>query len=373
MKTVIIVGGGASGISCAINLKKLIKDIKVVILEQNEKIGKKILKTGNGKCNLGNTSIEKECYNSLFGYEMAKGFNLNKFFSDIGLLIKEDDAHRLYPNSEAATSVLDCFISELDRLKVEINCNFCVRSISKKNNTFIVSDGNSSYTSDYLVIATGSNSQAKSNGYDLLEALHHKITKLTPVLTPIKTYENTKALQGIRVKCIASTNDFSMGGEILFKDEGLSGILALDLSRHVQKDDKIYLDMLPLLSEKDLYIYLINNLKQRDLEQTLKGILPKMIALNILKKENKVERICNIIKNYQFTVKDLYDYSSSQITKGGVDLSQINSDCSSKIINNLFITGEVLDVDGMCGGYNLMFAFACGDKVANSIYTFEKK
>ena len=361
---VIVIGAGAAGISCALAYKQKNPHKKIVVLEQNDRIGKKILKTGNGKCNLGNTHInENSYYNWNYIKNRMKQFNTIDYFEKMGIITREDEQGRLYPHSETASSIVDVFRYELDRLAIKVRCSFLVTNIVAGTN-FIVQGPQEEMEAEKIVIATGSRAQEKTNGYQLLEKLGHHITSLTPRLVPIKVEENIKALQGIRVKCLAQTNGYQEYGEILFKETGLSGILALNLSRYVNKKDKIILDLAPEKSYLELK-EIIEKLKDRDLSMVLRGLLPKMLILDILKTVKTTDEIVDKIKKYSFTVKDYYDFGFAQITRGGVDMTEVNENFSSKIIKNCYIIGEVLDVDGECGGYNLMFAWMSGSSVGS--------
>lgn len=342
---VIVIGGGASGVTCAINTSKN-SNLKVLLLEQNDKILKKLLKTGNGKCNLANANIDATHYNNFdfFSLESDK-FNINDYFNDLSLMLRKDNEGRYYPYSERANSVVNILLNKLEEYKVDIKTSYKVEKIEKKDNKYIV---NGEYVSKYLVIATGSKAQESTNGYDLLKSLNHTITNLSPALAPIKVKEDIKALSGIRVKCNLRVNEFNRRGELLFKDDGISGILALEASRYVNDGDMIYLDFVPDMDINELNKYLEN-----DREKKLNGLLPKML-IKYIEKDN------NLIKSFPLTSNGLYDYKNSQIVKGGVKIEEMNKTMESKINKNLFVLGEVLDIDGDCGGYNLYFAWLSG-------------
>ena len=377
---IIIIGGGASGIACALEIKAKNPNLQVLILEQNSRIGKKILKTGNGRCNISNLNMGPEHYNnSEFLEECFSQFSVEDlidFFKKLGLILRTDSSNRLYPYSEFANTVLEVFLFALDKFGVVVKCNQEVLEISYSS-SFRVKTASEVYQADYVVVATGSMAQERTNGYDLLHTLKHSSTALEPGLVPIKTKENLKSLRGIRIKCLASV--FLKGkmlhqeeGEILFKEQGLSGVLTLNLSRYTQIGSIICLDLLP---DMEILPYLKNMLKFKDLESALLGILPKMLVYEVLKrsKNNNLEKICETMHNLTFEVNGNYGLSLAQITLGGIRMDEVNSDFSSKIINNLFIIGEVLDIDGECGGYNLHFAWMSGILAANAILKrFEK-
>lgn len=363
---VVIIGAGASGISCAIAYKQKNPFKKIVILEQNDRIGKKILKTGNGKCNLGNVHIKENSYHNWEYIKRAmKQFDIIDYFGEMGVITRQDEQGRLYPYSETASSIVDIFRYELERLQIEVRYFFQVTNIFTEKN-FIVYGTSTKIEAEKVVVATGSFAQEKTNGYELLEHLGHHIKPLSPRLVPIKVEESVKSLQGIRVKCLAKVKEFEEYGEILFKEAGLSGILALNLSRYVNKNDKIVLDLAPDKSYLTLK-ELIEKLASRDIATILRGLLPKMVILDILKTAKTPEEIATKIKNYSFTVKDLYDFEFAQVARGGVDMDEVKEDFASKIINNCYIVGEVLDIDGECGGYNLMFAWMSGNTVGKHI------
>jgi predicted Rossmann fold flavoprotein len=375
-----IIGGGASGLACAVQLKMLSPKSEVTILEQNDRIGKKILKTGNGRCNISNLNISEEYYNNQdFMKQCLKQFSvadLNSFFLKLGLVLKSDDYSRRYPYSEKASTVLDVFLSSLQRYGIEVICNQKVLKV-KKNNVFRVITEDSEYQADTLVFATGSIAQERSNGYDLIKNLGHKITKLRPGLVPIKVQENLKSLQGLRIKCYAkiANKEIEYGnyGEILFKDQGLSGILSLDLSRYSREGSIIKLDLLPSKEQEEELLLLFKNF---DIKQALMGTFPKMLVYEILKRspEGNVEEILQTIHNFKFHVTGDYGFNIAQITLGGVEIAEVNTNFSSKKDDKLYIIGEVLDIDGASGGYNLHFAWMSGILAAKAIAVdFEKK
>lgn len=350
-----IVGGGACGVITALILKKHNLDVDVTIFEQNDRILKKLLKTGNGKCNIANNIITSDMYSSYDLIENNSDINVLSELMDLGLVLKETTLGRVYPYSEQAKSVVNVLLKDLDKANVKVITNYNVKDINNKNG-FII---NNNERFDYLVVATGSIAQEKTNGYELLERLGHKVTSLRPGLVPIKVKEKVDHLQGLRIKCKASVNGKTLSGEILFKNDGLSGILALDLSRLVNVGDKISLDLMPDYEKEDIDKLFENKNK----EDVLDGIFVKMITKEIL---NRGKDVSYIIKHFDFTVSGFYDFSDGQIVCGGVDLSCINN-FESVVIPNLYIGGEVLDVDGASGGYNLYFAWLSGIAIANDI------
>lgn len=371
-RDVIIIGGGASGICCAINLKKINKELKVTVLEQNDKILKKVLKTGNGKCNIGNTNINSEKYKNYdFFKEYISSFNTEKYFESLGLVLKKDEMGRLYPYSESANNVVDILRNEASKLNVEVVTGFTVISVKKNKDIYEV-HGSEIYTSKVVVLACGSIAQCQTNGYELAKKLNHTITPLKAGLTPIKVKEDIKSLQGIRIKCRATVKGFERSGEILFKEDGISGILSLELSRYVSENSVISLDLAPTLSEEFLKLFIEKrisdeSLNRDDLLLILSGILPKMLALLIVKKSESISECIKNIKSFNLTVSGLYGFNSAQIVVGGVSLKEMNNNFESKLEKNLYIIGEMLDVDGDCGGYNLYFAWLSANVSSETI------
>ena len=378
-KKVIIIGGGASGIASAIQIKKLNPDFQVTILEQNDRIGKKILKTGNGRCNISNSDLCPSFYNNPnFVEQCFKKTTLEEiilFFKRIGLLVKNDSSTRLYPYSESAKTVLEVFLYELNHLGIQVLCNQEVTKI-KKEDKFIITSNSSVFVSDYVIVATGSMAQEKTKGYQLLKHLGHEITLLRPGLVALRTVENLKPLQGIRIKCKASIyNNNQLAhqeeGEILFKDQGLSGILALNLSRYVGENCKVFLDLFP--NTENIEEELREILKYKNINDTLLGILPKMIVYEVLKRsDNSFENIYNNLRSLSFAINGDYGFEQAQIVLGGVDAAEVNADFSSKVIEELYVVGELLDIDGASGGYNLHFAWVSGIIAAKSIFEKNK-
>lgn len=376
-KRIAIIGGGASGIFCALLLKEKLNNTEVTIYEGQNKIGKKILQTGNGKCNLSNTNITTNNYNTEKINNILKQFNhqdLINILNRWGLMTRIDEEGRIYPYSEKATTVLDIFLNKINDLKVKVVCDCYINNINYINNKFTFKDkNNNNYESDYLVICTGGSSSINYN-YNtnvLASSFNHTVSTLSPSLCALKTKESTKSLSGLRVKCKASINvDNDIHetiGEVLFKDDGLSGIAIFILSQFYQKNKKciVSLDLYPDKSVEELNKELINN---NSLENNLMGYFPKMVNLDIIKRCNNKNNIGEVIKNYSFNIIDTYGFNNSQVTKGGINLSEINLDnCKSLKNDKLYIAGEALDVDGSCGGFNLHFAFASANSIAKDL------
>lgn len=362
MIDVVIIGGGASGVSAAIELKKINNNLKVVILEQNDKILKKVLKTGNGKCNISNSGICKEKFNDFSLIEKhIKNIDIKDFFLNEGLVLKELDCGRMYPYSETSSSVVNILLESIKKYNIEVVNNYKVSDIKKEKDIFVI---NNDIKAKYVVFSTGSKSQEKTNGYEILKKLGHKITNLSPGLVSLETCEPTISMKGLRIKCKTIINNQDYFGELLFKENGISGIISFDISRVVNIGDVISFDLAYEYSNEELFELFKNNKK----EIVLMGLFPKMIYMDILKRSNgSTKSIVQQIKDYRFTIKGKGGFENSQITVGGVSLDDIKDTFESSIINGLYITGEVLNVDGASGGYNLYFAWLSGIASAKAI------
>ncbi len=385
-----IIGAGASGLTAAISAKMNHKNISVLIIEHLPKVGKKILATGNGRCNLTNINAFSEKYNNpYFANDVLKKYpaaKVTEFFNTLGLFTYTDSEGRVYPRSNNASSVLDALRFKAENLGVEFLTEFNVDSVSKSESGFII---NKSLFSQKLIIACGGKSSpsqgSNGSGYPLASSLGHSITKLYPALVPLVTdKDGIKSLKGVRaanisINAISGNNSKASTGEILFTDSGVSGIAAMELASFCEKYDSILnIDFLPEYSLRELKSKLIFIQKSRNellLDNFLTGLMPKAIGIEVLKKtgvyessrtagnlsEKDIEEICSVIKKYTIKVRGSRGFSDSQVTSGGVSCNEINSsNMMSLIVKDLYFCGEIIDIDGPCGGYNLQWAFASG-------------
>lgn len=366
-----IIGGGASGLMLASVIRKHNTDIEIVILEKLEHVGKKILMSGNGKCNLSNTNITLDKYNNELGYKIASSFNVEKYFNELGLLTYEDIEGRVYPISNVANSVLDVLRNSLQN--IEIKENFNVTKINKKDNKYtIVSDKFDFIDADIVALAAGGKTYYKeSNGFNIASMLSHRITPLRPTLSSLKIKENLASIENLRAKVNAKllANNkiiYEDSGEVLFKKDALSGIVIFQLSSIIARDPfkkyTIELDLMPSMSEENLSEYISKY-------PSMTGMFAKMINQYVVKNSTSKDSkdIAHTIKHLSFNVLDNIEFKNAQVTAGGVNVNEVKESLESKYNNNLYILGELLDVDGMCGGYNLHFAFASGYVVALDI------
>ena len=391
----IVVGGCSSGIVAAINAKRINPDMKIAILEKLPRIGKKLLATGNGKCNLTNENAVMHDYVgkefASYAFEKYSPEKIKEFFASLGLLCYTDSCGRVYPESNTASSVVDALRFELERLKIDVFCETPVTEIKHKSD-FVI---NGEFICKKLIIAAGGKSSpsqgSDGSGYALAKSLGHSITKLYPALVPLCASPGiTKSLKGVRVRNVTLTlkgdkKIAQTSGEILFTDYGLSGIAAMELAASAQKyidtvkqNPFTHIDFMPDMSYDELADYLANLNKIKgftNVDNLLTGFLPKAVGIAICKAaklykadklinelgEKDIRKIAEKIKNFPLEVTGARDFKDAQVTSGGIKTSEIDPETmQSKICRNLYFAGEIIDVDGGCGGFNLQWAWASG-------------
>lgn len=403
-----IIGGGASGLCCAIEAAKNSDGHKtdIVIYEAKDRVGKKILATGNGRCNMFNINAAADDYSlpsfvrdtlTSYGAESTR-----RFFETLGLYTRHDEEGRAYPLSNQASSVLDVLRFECEHLGVKTLCGEEITAIKKQGKGFVLSDGR---YYDKVVLACGGKAVAKNyGGYELLKSLGHTVTKLMPALTKLTVKDNsfTKSLKGIRHKAgialyIDGKKVTEEKGELLFADYGLSGIAVMQISsfiaRHFRNSKtlpKAECDFVCEMSLEELIESLVRICsynKRLKAENLLTGFMPKKLGENIVRSagipiskdigelsEGEIRNIASACKCFSFEIAALRPFDDAQVTSGGADLREF--DCKtleSKKVKNLYCCGELLDIDGPCGGYNLLWAFASGRAVANALLTDKRR
>ena len=364
-----VIGAGASGITFAINRKRLFPKDEVIVFEHLDKALKKILATGNGKCNIGNTiDISIQFDNPLVRSILKEyNFDVQKEFLD-SINIKTKLVGSLsYPISESAVTVRNALIKACDKYGVKIELESTPISYVSKDNGILLKTNKSEYHLDKLVFATAGKSSPNlgSDGSIVPLLLEHgyKLKGFRPILCPVHTKEKTKELDGTRVKGNVKVLDnnkviFEESGEILFKDKGLSGIVIFNSTRSMKENKpyKIELDLLPDVSKKELEDFLKTNDRQTLLESYLHPNLAKYIS----KLVNSDKELVNFIKSMTFTYDGVYGFEVAHVSSGGIKLEDINECLESKKEKGIYFIGELLDYDGPCGGYNLMWAIATG-------------
>ena len=431
-----IIGGGASGMILASKLS----GYDVTILERNNKLGKKLCLTGNGKCNYTNLDFNdlNYIYNNEFARNIYRKFdNISfiEYFKKIGIVPKIE-VHKgisyVYPNTGSALSVYYCLYDKIVSNKVNIIYNAKVVDIKKDNEIFKVNiENGNEYIFDKLVIATGGKSYQKTgsdgSGYELAKKLGHNITNLAPGLCKIKYKINSNHFNDIKnfrinakVGLDSLDNDkiiLDETGEIQFTEKWLSGIPIMNLSNKIGRDIekgisyKLKIDFsYPLFENldngfiikkdtivndtsyrdfdkkvnyiKEILLERKNNNKYRNIKYFLSGFLPDDLSMMIYDKvginandlnvnditDKEIEIILRNIVGFCVSINGRSNFDDAQITLGGVDVDEVNNDTlESKIVNNLYFTGEILDIDGICGGYNLQLAYSTASIVAESL------
>lgn len=354
METITIIGAGASGLAC-MNILNQTKQYNIIILEQSNKPARKILASGNGRCNVSNKNIDISAYNTnnTLIKRIIDHFDIQNFFDKLSLKLRYE-GNLIYPYSLSSQSVKNALMKNMNDVSLIEECE--VLQIKKEQQYKIITT-QGVYFSDKIVIATGSpaNHLSGTHNLDMLKNLKVQCLDFTPSLVQLKTKPAYQSLKGLRVKGIAQLYDQGRlidekTGEILFTDYGLSGICIMQLSRYVKDLNKpiIQLDLLPDLNEEDIQKYGIEGLFHEKLARLLqeKNINPK---------------------NMNFTVIDTMGIEKAQVCHGGVRLDEIDHHLQLKKYPGVYVCGEALDVDGDCGGFNLHFAFASGDYVARKI------
>ena len=356
-----IIGGGASGTFVAIRIKELNPSFDVTIIERNDKLMKKVAVTGNGRCNYANLGSLENKYNNKFANQIInnlKPIEIVDIFERYGIHPTKID-NLVFPISLSAQTVVLMLNKRLEELGVKICLNEKVIDYQINDNKCLLKTDKQTHAFDRIVFSCGGCAypQLGTDGslFDILRQHGYQIETLSPSLSPIKVKENTKKVSGQRVKCLVSLlyKDklyYSEEGEVLFKDDGLSGIVMLNMSQKIneladKKAVKIVLDLAP------------NN--KVKLDQYLEFVHPKVATYLT---ENNLS-----INALTFTFKNFYDFNVAEVSHGGVSLNDVNDYLNSKKENIVFFTGEILDIDGMCGGFNLMFAFASAETVAKAI------
>lgn len=366
----IVIGGGASGLIASSRLKG-----NTLLIESNDRVGKKILATGNGKCNLSNKNLSGEFYSNPHFFDEVFSVNsgiVDDYFRSQGLILKTDKSGRVYPYTLQASTVLDV-------LRNSVSCDTRLSekaiSIEKNGNGYRVITDKGEYLSAYVVVATGGGKGLLSSFVDM--------TPTYPSLCPIKTDTTyIKGLDGLRVQCGVSLfkgdkKVYVEQGEVLFRTYGVSGVAVFNASAYLSRDKvkggggdwKISLDFLSD-TDYDMVANIVKSRKDRGVsrDKLLLGIVANKLSECILRRANNlnVDSIMKLLTNYEITIKDLYG-ESAQVTSGGVSIDSVSPDFEVKRHKGLFVTGEALDMDGLCGGYNLHWAFMSGLVTAKTI------
>ena len=394
---VVVVGGGASGMMAAIVAQSRGSD--VTILERNERVGKKLLATGNGRCNYTNENIDlsffhgedKEFIKSVLGKFTNK--DAIEFFESRGIVPVIEDNGKVFPLSFQSSSMLDILRYEMKKIGVRVITDSYVVKITKDKFFNLYTKDGRTFKADKVILATGGMAMPVSgsdgNGYSLAQTFKHKKNEPTPALVQLKLVgDKWKQINGVKFIGRASliidnkyiTDDI---GDILFTDYGVSGPPILQLSREAirakkeNKTVKIGISILYNRTEKEVFNYFVErlqNMPEKTLADFLIGMINKRLILPIIKeldldkdkflynmKEVELNLLAKILVNWEFELLGDKGWGNAQTTAGGISLKDINpKTMESKLVKGLFFCGEVLDVDGDCGGYNLQWAWSSG-------------
>lgn len=397
MKTrIAIVGGGASGMMAAITAAG--QGAEVWIYEAKDRLGKKILATGNGKCNFTNLVQEDSCYrgnDASFSRNVREAFTVEQtldFFKKIGIEAKVKNGY-VYPNSEQAASVADALAMELRARRVKI-VQEQVYSVKEDNGTFLVKYGNGKNEFDKVILCCGSPAGMKNpkefSGYSIAERLGHSVTDLFPALVQLRCSDKWfKTVSGVRTEGIVTLYEngkeiAAEKGEILFAEYGLSGIPVFQISRFagasLKRGSKVTckVDLLPGYTKEEITTLLserFKSLKNRTAEELLIGLHNHKLNYILLKEagidpvadskqaysEFDFSKLASLYKGLTCRVTELNPFNNAQVCAGGVNTSEINNKTmESMLVKGLYFAGEIVDVDGTCGGYNLQWAWSSG-------------
>lgn len=407
---IVIIGGGPAGIMAAISAKENHPEDEVVILEKNNTLGRKLLITGKGRCNITSSLnidefIKNIPGNGMFMFSAFKNYtntDIIKLLQKNGVETKEERGNRVFPLSDKSRDVLEALERELKRLNVIIKLNCEVKKINKIDNTFFVDTNIDQIKADKLIIATGGKSYpltgSTGDGYLFAKWFGHTITDIKPSLVPLEIRENNecKNMQGlslrnvsIKIKDIENNKQiYEDFGEMLFTHFGISGPIILSSSAHLIRYKniesllkngkiKIYIDLKPALSVEQLNLRILRDFekeKNKEFRNSLFELLPRKIIdyiisqskINPCKKVNEITKqerleLVKQIKQVEFTIKGTRPIEEGIITSGGINIKEINpSTMESKLVKGLYFAGEVIDVDAYTGGFNLQIAYSTG-------------
>ncbi len=392
----IIVGGGPAGMTAAIKIKETCRSAKVLIVDRNKKLGKKLYATGNGKCNIANTRLDLSSYhcdNEFFPYQIVSTESyrdLTDFFMELGVALYDDGGY-LYPQSLQASTIVWALSDRIKTLGIEIHTSESVLSVKTSGEMYMIVTDKRDYTTRTVVAAPGSAAAPKLGGtesvYGLLDDIDINMIDPHPALCRLKCDEDMSELAGVRAKCdvilLCDENKYdSESGEIQFADGWLSGIAVFNLSMQCidllneGMHPEIEVTLVPDMSEEDVLDYLSifrKNNPERRIEAMFNGIVNEKISRFILGRlgldvhisadldDDELKKIVHEVKHMRFSISGSGTYDDSQAACGGVDTRQLRPDTmEADGYKGLYVAGEYADVTGKCGGYNIMWAVISG-------------
>lgn len=413
MSHVIVVGGGAAGMFAAIAAAK--NGHQVTLYEKNEKLGKKIFITGKGRCNITNAADMEELFdavvtNSKFLYSSFYGYtnqNVIDFFEDAGVPVKIERGNRVFPISDHSSDVIRALEREMKKVGVKVCLNTEVKSVEAEKGKFdkVVLKDTTTQTADACIVATGGLSYRSTgstgDGFRFAENVGHKVTQCFPSLVPMETKEpwicelQGLSLRNVEAKILDGKKElYKDFGEMLFTHFGVSGPLIISASSYVgkkfmdkngqKKELTLEIDLKPALTEEQLDQRVLRDFEENHNRQFKNAItnlfptklIPVMLELSGIDPEKKVNSIekeerkqfVHLIKHFRMTLTGLRDYPEAIITKGGVNVKEIDpGTMESKLVKGLYFAGEVLDLDALTGGFNLQIAWSTGYAAGNAI------
>ncbi|MEG0902950.1 MAG: NAD(P)/FAD-dependent oxidoreductase [Lachnospiraceae bacterium] len=393
---VLVIGGGASGLTAAIAAAR--NGAQVLIIEQKDRLGKKILSTGNGRCNLTNEYMNPDCYrgeDTSIVSTVLDRFGVPEtlsFFRSLGILTRSRNGY-IYPLSDQAAAVLDVLRLEVEHLGIPVLLNMKVTEIKQTIQGFVVYTNQKILDGNVVIMATGGKAApvlgSDGSGYQLAKAFGHSLTPIVPALVQLEgagTY--FKQLAGVRTEAavtalIDGREAATDQGELQLTDYGISGIPVFQISRYAarglyeKRNVEVRVDFLPTINHSDFFHLLKERIKQNNSktsEELLIGIFHKKLAAFLLKQaqiklqikgssltDHQLYQFTNLCKSYVVPISATKSFDQAQICAGGVKTTEINPHTmESKLIQSLYMTGELMDIDGICGGYNLQWAWATG-------------
>lgn len=404
----VVIGGGAAGMMAAIQCKK--NNMQTVIVEHTAKLGTKILKTGNGKCNFSNTFMNKEMYqnnNADYAMDIINRFNVDdtiRFFEDLSVYKKERNGY-LYPRSEMAASVALALTGKIQELDIPVYFETRVKRIDRAADEYVLQlEGAKTNTikTKTVILACGSaaspSSGSDGSGYKLVKSLGIKVVKPLPALTALESdKKNMKLAAGVRafgnVKIMAAGREVSQDtGEIQFTDYGISGIPVFQVSRFAVRTldsgmkVEAYVDVAADIKENELVSMIkdaVATRKHQSVSESLSGIFNKKLVMMICKdigiegnssasdvNDDICQKLARQMKSLRYNITGYKGNDYAQVCQGGVDVSELNGNLESVNNPGIFFAGEITDIDGRCGGYNLQWAWSSGAVVAAAAYEY---
>jgi len=388
-----IIGGGASGMAAALAAAQN-PQTQVLLLERQARLGRKLQATGNGRCNLTNLNLHMDNYHGAdpsFAENALSSMDVQAtlaWFRSMGLFTVAEPSGKVYPYSDQANSVVDVLRFALEKENVRVITGYEVTKIRKTDGSFVLSDGQQELSCDRLIVACGGLAGSKlggtMSGYKLLGKLGHRSTRLRPALVQLKSdWNGLPGLKGVRANCHAQIlRDGALHsestGELQFTEYGLSGPVIFEISRDVCHQPGSWccrLDFLPEVSEEDLLAELQRRCAtQLPVEELLTGILHNRLGRVLTKAAgihggqpvsalhtDELPAVCRTVKAFEVALTEPMGMDSAQVTAGGIETDQFDpATMESRIVPGLYACGEVLDIDGDCGGYNLQWAWSSG-------------